>query len=160
MHSTEMKLPHVLVLILALSAGGLVIGDESESDPYLWLEDVQGKESLAWVEERNARTVERLTAHPRYQEIYDDTLKDLTASDENRRRQEVQQRLGRKEAVHPTPFNAWELTAGFPVMLIGWCHRLGRKLDMDKIARATGPLTSGVRNSRGSSPSPTAPTGR
>jgi prolyl oligopeptidase len=33
---------------------------QTEQDPYLWLEDVQGDTALAWVRERNAQTEKRL----------------------------------------------------------------------------------------------------
>jgi hypothetical protein len=69
-------------------------------------------------------------------------VKSLLASEENQRRQEVQRRLGRKETVHPVPFNAWNLTSGFPLVVVGWSRRLGWKLDPERIGRETGPLTA------------------
>jgi hypothetical protein len=68
-------------------------------------------------------------------------VKDLMASEENLRRRRVQQRLGRLEAVFPPPINSWDITAGFPIMLLGWCERLGRPLDVHRVSHATGPLT-------------------
>ncbi len=41
---------------------------DDSSDPYLWLEDVQGDRALAWVRERNALTECRLQAVPGYEE--------------------------------------------------------------------------------------------
>ncbi|MFE2310774.1 S9 family peptidase, partial [Streptomyces sp. NPDC059411] len=35
-----------------------------DGDPNLWLEDLRGEEALAWVQERNAETAERLTTDP------------------------------------------------------------------------------------------------
>jgi prolyl oligopeptidase len=35
-----------------------------QDDPYLWLEDVQGKQALDWVRERNAASQNELTARP------------------------------------------------------------------------------------------------
>ena len=35
-------------------------------DPYLWLEDKDGAEPLAWVAAENARTLPRLQSDPRY----------------------------------------------------------------------------------------------
>lgn len=46
----------------------------AEEDPYLWLEEVEGAEALRWVEARNARTAERLTARREYAELYRDAL--------------------------------------------------------------------------------------
>jgi prolyl oligopeptidase len=34
------------------------------NDPYLWLEDVQGSQALAWVRERNSVSTSLLQAHP------------------------------------------------------------------------------------------------
>jgi prolyl oligopeptidase len=50
-------------------------------DPFLWLEDIEGDEALAWVREQNARTVALLEADPRYQTLYDTALKIITAED-------------------------------------------------------------------------------
>src|SRR5215469_6528110 len=50
-------------------------------DPFLWLEDVEGDAALAWVREQNARSLARLEADPRYQRLYDDFLKIITADD-------------------------------------------------------------------------------
>ena len=78
----ESHLPRKLaVMILLGSLAGQLFADESSEDPYLWLEEVQGEQALEWVEEQNALTLEKLTSHPRYKEIYEDTLKDLTQGD-------------------------------------------------------------------------------
>jgi prolyl oligopeptidase len=39
---------------------------DGNSDPYLWLEDVNGPRSLAWVEQENKRSLAVLEADPRY----------------------------------------------------------------------------------------------
>ena len=41
-----------------------------ESDPYLWLEEVEGRASLAWVEERNQETFTRYTQSNEFIEQY------------------------------------------------------------------------------------------
>ncbi len=53
----------------------------SEEDPYLWLEEVESDEALAWVGEQNKRSLDDLMSHERYGEIYNDTLSDLTQTD-------------------------------------------------------------------------------
>ena len=53
----------------------------SEEDPYLWLEEVESEEALAWVGEQNKRSLDELMSHERYGEIYKDTLSDLTQTD-------------------------------------------------------------------------------
>ncbi|MGA8400907.1 MAG: prolyl oligopeptidase family serine peptidase [Stellaceae bacterium] len=50
-------------------------------DPFLWLEAVEGDKALGWVRERNARSLALLEADPRYQRLYDMTLKIITAED-------------------------------------------------------------------------------
>ncbi len=40
---------------------------QTEQDPYLWLEDVQGEKALAWVRERNAESEKRLLAQPGFE---------------------------------------------------------------------------------------------
>jgi prolyl oligopeptidase len=35
-------------------------------DPFLWLEEIEGQRALAWVQQENARSLQRLTADPRY----------------------------------------------------------------------------------------------
>src|ERR1700683_3808187 len=53
----------------------------TETDPFLWLEDVEGDKALDWVRAQNARTLTELEADPRYQGLYDTALKIITAED-------------------------------------------------------------------------------
>jgi prolyl oligopeptidase len=53
----------------------------TETDPFLWLEDVEGDEALTWVREQNARTLALIEADPRYRPLYETTLKIITAED-------------------------------------------------------------------------------
>lgn len=50
-------------------------------DPYLWLEDIESKESLEWVKKQNKRSLPVLENHPRYQKMYDKTLEILQSKD-------------------------------------------------------------------------------
>ena len=43
----------------------------SSDDPFIWLEDVEAKRSMDWVNAKNAATVAELTANPLYQTFYD-----------------------------------------------------------------------------------------
>jgi prolyl oligopeptidase len=52
-----------------------------ESDPYIWLEDVEGARAMEWVEARNAVTVDRLSSHTAYQPIFDRALEILDSED-------------------------------------------------------------------------------
>ena len=58
------------VLLLARSGGAQV-----SNDPYLWLEDVTGEKSLAWVRDRNAESTAALTSLPGFSETYERNLK-------------------------------------------------------------------------------------
>jgi prolyl oligopeptidase len=47
------------------------------TDPYLWLEDVEGKKALAWAKELSRRTTAELEKVPEYKPIYDRILQIL-----------------------------------------------------------------------------------
>ena len=49
----------------------------SNLDPYLWLEEVEGKKSLAWVEEQNEETFTRYTETNAFKEKYERIKKEL-----------------------------------------------------------------------------------
>jgi prolyl oligopeptidase len=53
----------------------------TDSDPFLWLEDIEGDRALDWVRAQNARSVAEMEADPRYQGFYDVTLEIITADD-------------------------------------------------------------------------------
>jgi prolyl oligopeptidase len=69
--------------IATMLVGVFPLGAKAQSleDPYLWLEEVEGARALEWAEAGNAETREQLTAHPRYQLLFDQTLEILTSSD-------------------------------------------------------------------------------
>jgi prolyl oligopeptidase len=53
----------------------------TETDPFLWLEDVEGDTALDWVRAQNARSLTLLEADPRYRGLYDTALAIITAED-------------------------------------------------------------------------------
>lgn len=55
--------------------------DPNKTDPFLWLEEVEGKEALAWVEEQNKETMEELKADPRFEVIEEAALEVLNSDD-------------------------------------------------------------------------------
>jgi len=68
--------------VLAQAApGGAASTQEAQEDPFLWLEDVEGERALAWVEERNAATLEELSAHPLFEPIRERVLEILDSDD-------------------------------------------------------------------------------
>lgn len=50
-------------------------------DPYIWLEEVEGEEALAWAAEQNALSIPRLQGDPRYEEIRQEIEAVLTSND-------------------------------------------------------------------------------
>lgn len=50
-------------------------------DPYLWFEEVEGPEALAWAAEQNALSVPRLQGDPRFEEIRSEIETVLTSDD-------------------------------------------------------------------------------
>lgn len=67
-----------LALALMVAMGTTMAADE---DPYLWLEEIESKQALAWVTEQNTRALGRLTEDKRFEEIFGATLHDLTQTD-------------------------------------------------------------------------------
>ncbi len=53
----------------------------TDTDPFLWLEEVEGDKALDWVRAQNARSLAEIEADPRYQGFNDATLKIITAED-------------------------------------------------------------------------------
>jgi prolyl oligopeptidase len=59
-----------------------MVGQAADAtDPYLWLEDVDGEEAIAWVKEQNSKATAELEAIPAYQPIYDRALAILDSRD-------------------------------------------------------------------------------
>ena len=71
----------VLVVAVVGGLGWWLRGLLTPSDPYLWLEDIHGEKSLAWVKDQNARTLKTLGADPDYQHYFDFILTALDSPD-------------------------------------------------------------------------------
>lgn len=54
---------------------------QETNDPYIWLEDVEGEKSLAWVREQNAISQKRLEADSRFEALKESALSDYNADD-------------------------------------------------------------------------------
>jgi len=70
----------ILLLIAAIllpAAAGLA----DDTDPYLWLEEVEGAKALEWVKERSATDTAELEAVPEYAEIHERLLEIFNSSD-------------------------------------------------------------------------------
>jgi prolyl oligopeptidase len=59
--------------------GGFATTDAT--DPYLWLEEVEGERAMAWVEAQNTRSLGILQGDPRYQGLHDQALAIVQARD-------------------------------------------------------------------------------
>jgi prolyl oligopeptidase len=54
---------------------------QEQTDPYLWLEQIEGKKALDWVEGQNEATLAVLKAQPRFEETYEKALKILNSDE-------------------------------------------------------------------------------
>ena len=70
-----------LLGLLSLLAPLHAMSADDDTDPYLWLEDVQGERALAWVRERNAETLGELRARPDFEPTRQQLLSILNAKD-------------------------------------------------------------------------------
>src|SRR5437762_2877311 len=76
---------------MMIAALGIVLGAAASSsaaapppkdkDPYLWLEDLEGKKALEWVRRENDRSLKPLEADPRYAPTEKAIHEILTAKD-------------------------------------------------------------------------------
>jgi prolyl oligopeptidase len=68
----------VIMAATVFSAGA---AQAQDTDPYLWLEDIESKQSLEWVAERNKHSLEILETDSRFETLKESALKDYTAQD-------------------------------------------------------------------------------
>ena len=54
---------------------------QQQTDPYLWLEEIEGKKALSWIEGRNEATLAVLKAQPMFEETYKKVLEILNSND-------------------------------------------------------------------------------
>jgi len=69
---------HLSIFIILIAMTQLLT---AQDDNYQWLEEIDSPESLEFVKELNQATVEKLTAEPTYQSIYDKSLAIYNSSD-------------------------------------------------------------------------------
>lgn len=58
--------------LLAAAAAAALSVSAASADPYLWLEEVEGEKAIAWVKERNAKSLAALEADPRFQPMVEE----------------------------------------------------------------------------------------
>jgi len=69
------------LFLMTATASPLAAQADDSSDPYIWLENVNGAKPMAWVHEHNAKTQAALEADPRYQQYYNEALQIAQAED-------------------------------------------------------------------------------
>ena len=69
------------LFLMTATASPLAAQAGDSSDPYIWLENVNGAKPMAWVHEHNAKTQAVLEADPRYQQYYNEALQIAQAED-------------------------------------------------------------------------------
>lgn len=64
-----------------VGAEAIASSSAADSDPYIWLEEVEGQRALTWAAQQNELSIPRLQGDPRYQQIRSDVEEILTAQD-------------------------------------------------------------------------------
>jgi prolyl oligopeptidase len=67
--------------LILLALIGMVLPIQAQNDKYLWLEEVDGKKALEFVEKQNKATLAELSAEKDYQDIYDKNLAILNSTE-------------------------------------------------------------------------------
>ena len=70
-----------LITLALIGCGTSNNGEIKVEDPYLWLEEVEGKKALEWVESQNKLTEERYSNNPRFNQTYSYLLEDYISVD-------------------------------------------------------------------------------
>ncbi len=71
---------NLAITILMLSAFAAT-SKSNTHDPYIWLEEVEGREALNWVKARNASTLDVLTGTDSYREAFESSLEIMNSDD-------------------------------------------------------------------------------
>ena len=70
-----------IILMSALLSTGLFQLKAQEEDAYLWLEEVDGKKAIEWVEQQNKKTIDKLSQEKDYKNIYNKTLEIINSTE-------------------------------------------------------------------------------
>ena len=72
----------ILIILIAVLAGlGAAAAQEADADPFIWLEEIDSERVRAWVDQQNERTVSRLSADPRFEQIRSGYFETLQADE-------------------------------------------------------------------------------
>ncbi len=69
------------ILLSAALVASINFSNAQEEDKFQWLEDVDSKKSLEWVEAQNKATFDVLSKQPIYQSVYDKSLEVYNSTD-------------------------------------------------------------------------------
>ncbi len=69
----------ILILFLALTVPARAAIETVSDDPWLWLEEVDGINALAWVNGQNLRTAAELKSKPEFESLYKQALETLNS---------------------------------------------------------------------------------
>jgi prolyl oligopeptidase len=69
-----MRYSYLFILLFTLNA---YAKDNNPDDPFVWLEEVDAKQSMDWVLEQNKDTADQYKSMPLYQQLYDQALSTL-----------------------------------------------------------------------------------
>jgi prolyl oligopeptidase len=78
---TSMRLTLTVTAAVALWFAAAVAAPATDSDPYLWLSDINGGKALEWVKAQNAKSEAVLKSDPGYRKDYDALLAILNSND-------------------------------------------------------------------------------
>ena len=76
-----MKKVIVALFFIAASLHAQTATPPDTTDPYRWLEEVNGERAMTWVKAENAKTTAVLEADPRYADIYKEAFRMASAKD-------------------------------------------------------------------------------
>jgi prolyl oligopeptidase len=69
------------LIAVVVASSFVLVAVADDTDPYLWLEDVEGAKALAWAKEQNKKTTAELERVREFKPIYDKTLKIMDSSE-------------------------------------------------------------------------------
>ncbi|WP_299774192.1 prolyl oligopeptidase family serine peptidase [uncultured Pseudoteredinibacter sp.] len=68
-------------IVYGVSALSAAVSSAAEQDPFMWLEDVEGKKQLDWVAQKNERSLAEIKQYPGFQGLVDNALEVLDNKD-------------------------------------------------------------------------------
>ena len=83
--------------VLAQQASAAGFAQSDATDPYLWLEEVEGERAMAWVKQQNDASLGTLQGDPRYQGLHDQALAILNGNRDLL--EDIAQRILEKEVI-------------------------------------------------------------